>query len=196
MNRFDGLMFYALTLSTVNYAMDDLSRMKEVKTQQTTTRNLTQLIFIQSHHLIHIIIQWSKFTILHQYLFHYAPLDLMPYTPSHLRNTPCISPDMENHSFQALWMKCVNHSLFYSSLSLSSPSLCYSSFPILYRLVNALYAWFPLFNLNRSPIVWMMLYSSENGDCIDSWELQWIKLWFLAEWALREMKWPYWNHGA
>ena len=50
-------MFYALILSTVNYAMDDMSRMKEVKTQKTTTRNLAQFIFTPSLPLIHVFFQ-------------------------------------------------------------------------------------------------------------------------------------------
>ena len=33
-------MFYAFILSMINYTMDDMSRMKEVKTQKAATRNL------------------------------------------------------------------------------------------------------------------------------------------------------------
>ena len=199
MNRFDSLMFYAFILSMINYAMDDVSRMKEVKTQKTTTRNLAQFIFNPSLPLIHVFHQWSKFTILHYYLFHYALPDLVPYTPSHPHNTSCISPHMENHSFQVPWMKCaIQHSL-QSSLSPSSLPLCHSSFPILYRLLNALYAWFPLFNPNRSPIVLIMLYSSGDGGCIVSgvWQRQyWLSLIVSLRWILKELKWPYSNQSA
>lgn len=188
MNRFDGLMFYVLILSTVNYAMDDMSRMKEVKTQKTTTRNLAQFIFTPSLPLIHVFFQWFQFTILHHYLFHYTSLDLILYTPSHLHNTSCISPHMENHSFQVPWMKCaIQHSL-YSSLSPSSLPLCYSSFPMLHRFYSLFYAWFPQFSLYCTLIVWMMLYSSEEGERIVSKEKQWIEWWILTKWILKEMK--------
>ena len=71
-NRFDGLTLYSLIISIIYYSMGHVLRMKEVQTQQTTTRNLAQFIFIQSHIIVHVFPQGSQFTILQYDLFHYA----------------------------------------------------------------------------------------------------------------------------
>ena len=50
-------MHYSLIFSMLNYPMHDVPRMKEIKTQKTTTRNITQFIFIQSAIHIHVFSQ-------------------------------------------------------------------------------------------------------------------------------------------
>ena len=50
-------MSYSLIISTLKYPMHDMLRMTEFKTQQTTTRNIAQFIFIESVILIHVFSQ-------------------------------------------------------------------------------------------------------------------------------------------
>ena len=57
MSRFDGLMFYSLSTLAINYSMHVALRMKVIKTQEATTRNLAQYTSNQSLIDFHVFSQ-------------------------------------------------------------------------------------------------------------------------------------------
>ena len=148
--------------------MDDVLRMKEIETQKTATRNFTQCIFIQSIIHIHVFSQWFQFTILHYNLFHHTIADFIPYIPFHLHGTSHISPNRENQAFPAFEVKIGMQHSIYSSLSLSSLLFYYYSFSMLYRSQLLLYVSLSHLSRNSSLTEWIVLYSSDDDDCIVS----------------------------
>ena len=161
-------MFSALRLLAFDYTMDDVLRMKEIETQKTATRNLTQCISIQS--IIHTLVffQWCQFTILHNNLYHYTIADFIPHTPFHLHSTSHISLNRENPVFPAFGVKSGMQHSTYSSLSLSSLLFYCYSVSMLYRLQLHLYVSLSRLSRNCSLTVWIVLYSSADDKYIVS----------------------------